>query len=82
MSCRKDTLQAPPETANKVLVKPEPPADLWERLEQIHQQLEIAANRHQIDWRWVKGHSDHPENDRVDELARNAIDRLLDTEKD
>ena len=43
MSCRKDTLQASPETANKVLVKPEPPADLWERLEQIHQQLEIAA---------------------------------------
>ena len=58
--------------ANKKPVKNQ---ELW-------QQLEIAANRHQIDWRWVKGHSDHPENDRVDELARNAIDKLLDTEKD
>jgi ribonuclease HI len=26
--------------------------------------------RHRIDWRWVKGHSGDPDNDRVDELAR------------
>lgn len=60
------------QSANKKPVKNQ---ELW-------QQLEIAASRHQIDWRWVRGHSDHPENDRVDELARNAIDKLLDTQKD
>ncbi len=28
--------------------------------------------RHQIEWLWVKGHSGHPENERCDELAREA----------
>jgi ribonuclease HI len=28
-----------------------------------------AAARHRIEWHWVKGHSGHPENDRVDALA-------------
>lgn len=37
--------------------------DLWERLAQ-------AAARHAVDWRWVKGHSGHPVNERVDQLAR------------
>lgn len=37
--------------------------DLWER-------LHTATQRHRIDWRWVKGHSGDPDNDRVDELAR------------
>ncbi len=37
--------------------------DLWER-------LHAAAARHRIDWRWVKGHSGDPDNDRVDQLAR------------
>ena len=37
--------------------------DLWER-------LHAACHRHRIDWRWVKGHSGDPDNDRVDELAR------------
>jgi ribonuclease HI len=37
--------------------------DLWER-------LHAACVRHRIDWRWVKGHSGDPDNDRVDELAR------------
>ena len=37
--------------------------DLWER-------LHSACGRHRIDWRWVKGHSGDPDNDRVDELAR------------
>ena len=46
-------------TADK---KPVKKADLW-------QQLLDAAARHQVRWHWVKGHSGHPENDRVDALA-------------
>ncbi|MCW8108733.1 ribonuclease HI [Alteromonas ponticola] len=45
--------------------KPVKNADLW-------QQLDEAVNRHDIDWKWVKGHSGHPENERCDELAREA----------
>lgn len=37
--------------------------DLWER-------LHAAARRHRVDWRWVKGHSGDPDNERVDGLAR------------
>ena len=37
--------------------------ELWER-------LHAACARHRIDWRWVKGHSGDPDNDRVDQLAR------------
>ncbi len=46
--------------------KPVKNVDLW-------QQLDAAVARHDIDWRWVKGHSGVPENERADELARNAI---------
>lgn len=45
-------------------------ADLW-------QQLEQAAARHTIDWRWVRGHSGHPENERADALANLGIDELI-----
>lgn len=45
--------------------------DLWER-------LHAATQRHQIDWRWVKGHSGDPDNERVDVLARNAAERMRD----
>ncbi len=41
--------------------------DLWQR-------LDAAASRHAVDWRWVKGHSGHAENERVDRLARAAIE--------
>lgn len=37
--------------------------DLWER-------LNAAAASHKVDWRWVKGHSGDPDNERVDQLAR------------
>jgi ribonuclease HI len=43
--------------------------DLWER-------LHAAASRHAVDWRWVKGHSGDPDNERVDQLARNAAIKI------
>ena len=46
--------------------KPVKNADLWQRLDD-------AASQHAIEWHWVKGHSGHPENERVDALARRAI---------
>lgn len=49
--------------------KPVMNADLWKELDQ-------EAARHQVKWHWVKGHSGHPENDRVDQIANEAIDNL------
>ncbi|MCL6684203.1 ribonuclease HI [Sphingomonas alba] len=46
-------------TADK---KPVKNAELW-------QELCIAAKPHRVEWHWVKGHSGHVENDRVDALA-------------
>ena len=43
--------------------------DLWER-------LHAAAARHTVEWRWVKGHAGHPDNERVDELARNEAIKI------
>jgi ribonuclease HI len=53
-------------TASKQPVKN---VDLWQR-------LDAAAQRHRIEWRWVRGHNGHPENELVDRLAVQAIDRL------
>lgn len=47
--------------------KPVKNAELW-------QELVEAAATHMIEWRWVKGHSGHVENDRVDALACAAAD--------
>jgi ribonuclease HI len=53
-------------TADKKPVKNE---DLWKRLD--------AANaRHDVAWKWVKGHADDVMNNRADELARNAIETV------
>jgi ribonuclease HI len=41
-------------------------ADLW-------QALDRAVHQHQIEWHWVRGHTGHRENERVDQLARQAI---------
>ncbi|BCB95100.1 ribonuclease H [Dissulfurispira thermophila] len=40
--------------------------DLWERLLK-------ASSGHEIEWKWIKGHNGHPENERCDKLAQNAI---------
>ena len=45
--------------------KPVKNADLW-------QLLDNEVSRHQMNWHWVKGHSGHPENELVDDLARDA----------
>lgn len=50
-------------TANRKEVKN---ADLWK-------QLDEEVQKHHVKWEWVKGHSGHPENERVDQLARDAI---------
>ncbi len=50
--------------------KPVKNQDLWQRLDE-------ACQSHQIEWQWVKGHSGHDENERVDQLANKAIDEYL-----
>jgi ribonuclease HI len=54
-------------TANR---KPVKNIDLW-------QALDLEAARHEVSWHWVKGHSGHPENELADQIANEAIDRLL-----
>ncbi len=49
--------------------KPVKNADLW-------QELDSLAQKHEIHWHWVKGHAGHPENERADALATNAINTL------
>ena len=49
--------------------KPVKNQDLWERLDAL-------ASGHQIEWRWVRGHSGIPGNERVDRLANEAIDAM------
>lgn len=46
--------------------KPVKNVDLW-------QHLETAVGRHEVEWRWVRGHSGNHGNERADELARLAI---------
>ena len=53
-------------TADK---KPVKNVDLWQR-------LEAALERHEVAWIWVRGHAGHPENERADALARQAIAEL------
>lgn len=46
--------------------KPVKNKDLWE-------ELDVLAQQHTVAWHWVRGHAGHPENERADELARQAI---------
>ena len=50
--------------------KPVKNAELW-------QELLDAAQPHQIEWHWVKGHAGHPENERADQLACDAALQFL-----
>lgn len=49
--------------------KPVKNADLWQQLDEQNQ-------RHQVEWKWVKGHSGHRENEIADQLANRGIDEL------
>ena len=50
--------------------KPVKNQDLW-------QALDLALGQHEVEWLWVKGHSGHEENERVDQAANDAIDDML-----
>jgi ribonuclease HI len=50
-------------TADK---KPVKNVALWQR-------LDLALQRHQVSWHWVKGHAGHDDNERADELAREGM---------
>ena len=45
-------------------------ADLWRR-------LEAAMERHDVDWRWVKGHAGNEGNERADALANRGMAKAM-----
>ncbi len=55
-------------TSNRKPVRNE---DLWRELDNV-------CARHSVEWRWVQAHAGIPDNERVDVLARGAIDSLAD----
>ncbi len=44
--------------------------DLWKQLDKL-------ASQHKVDWRWVKGHAGHVENERADQLANRGVELAL-----
>jgi ribonuclease HI len=54
-------------TASK---KPVKNVELWQRLDK-------AASEHKIEWKWVRGHQGHPENERADQLAVQAREQVV-----
>lgn len=56
-------------TADKMPVKNQ---DLWERLDEL-------KSVHEIRFHWIKGHNEHPENERCDRLAVAAREALVKT---
>mgnify|MGYP000305840793 CR=1 FL=1 len=53
--------------------KPVSNRDLWERLDAL-------ASQHRIRWHWVRGHTGHDDNERVDALANRGIDDMQQAE--
>lgn len=51
--------------------KPVKNVDLWQR-------LDLAMTRHQVEWRWVKGHAGDPGNERADRLAAKGLAEAVD----
>ncbi len=49
--------------------KPVKNADLWH-------ELDALAKQHTIRWHWVRGHNDHPGNERADALANRGVDAI------
>lgn len=52
--------------------KPVKNRELWQRLDE-------AAKRHEIDWRWVRGHAGDPGNERADTLANRGLEEAKQT---
>jgi len=50
--------------------KPVKNKNMWQALSEL-------AERHDVEWHWVRGHSGHPENERADELANRGLDETL-----
>ena len=44
--------------------------DLWKALDAV-------VAQHQVEWKWVKGHSGHPGNERADQLANRGLETIL-----
>lgn len=53
----------------KTKTEPTPNSDLWKRL------LELLSY-HEVELEWVRGHAGHPENEKCDKLATDAIKKL------
>ena len=47
--------------------------------QELWQRLAAACARHRIRWAWVRGHSGHPENERVDKAARDQAEQIRET---
>ena len=58
-------------TASKQPVKN---VDLW-------QQLDALVSQHEVEWRWVRGHTGHRENELADELANLGVQYILSERK-
>ncbi len=50
--------------------KPVKNADLWKR-------LQTATQKHEVSWKWVRGHQGHEGNERADQLANRGVDDIL-----
>jgi ribonuclease HI len=50
--------------------KPVKNAELWQALDE-------AASRHDVEWRWVKGHANDPGNERADQLANQGVNSIV-----